>query len=419
MSYEKRLIIINYGCMAFGGGIENLIYDIVRNADNNRFDFVWISDWQSILAKEYEAEFIRKSVKVIKCETRGFSWAKHEKIDYSGYKEAVILSFNVYDHARAIEMAHKKSDSGVKVFPCFYLPHFTSPIVLPEQAFYGVVRKLVKKAMKIVYYHWYRNRQLCDTSDGTHVKAVIGNYKLSSEGIEVKRFPIMREWAEFDEEKVRERYKREEFVILTAGRMVFPHKGYLIGLIDAFVNIHKIHKNVKLVIVGEGEGENIVKEKIKTLSKEARECISVRGNMEMSRLRALMQECNVNIAVAACAYESIILGVPTLVARHYSYACEVYDSYPLKLSDLISCEPGHPVEGALNRLIESTEEQYVDFSRKAYYNFPHQEADTGVLFEGLTDISVRNYYCRDMAIVKSIYYFDKISRYCRRIIKNK
>ena len=76
----------------------------------------------------------------------------------------------------------------------------------------------------------------------------------------------------FNEILVKERFNnRKYFNIISVSRFEFPHKGYVLGLIDDFEKFSLKHKDARLKIVGSGPGEHLLNKRIEKLSSEVKD----------------------------------------------------------------------------------------------------------------------------------------------------
>ena len=178
----------------------------------------------------------------------------------------------------------------------------------------------------------------------------------------------MQYYPKFLEEEIINRYEAKEFLIISIARISFPHKGYLIGLVENFAILKKKYPNVRLRIIGDGPDRQKLNEVINTLSLDVKNSIELVGSVFFSELENYCRDANLNISLAGGVLSASMYGVPTLVVRHSGslFTCETYGFLPKSKDKTVCVDPGEPVLPFIEKVINMTKEQYLDLSRASY-----------------------------------------------------
>ena len=173
----------------------------------------------------------------------------------------------------------------------------------------------------------------------------------------------------FDEKRCIELHQRSKFNILSVSRLEFPHKGFVIGLIKVYGILKQRYPNIRLTIVGYGDGLNMVQEEIKKLDFASQKDINVVGKVAPDDLLLYYNDANVCVSLAGCFSIGARNGTLSLPVRHYTYDCETYGFLPESKRHRLSVEPGQPIIDYLEKIINMDMETYVSMCRKCYESY--------------------------------------------------
>ena len=129
--------------------------------------------------------------------------------------------------------------------------------------------------------------------------------------IEIKTFQI--------DIKNKLRKQNEPFIILTVTRMDFQFKGYVLVLVDLYVELIKKFKNIKLVIVGDGPDLGLLVNKIERLEKHLRAGIELIHRVPYAQLDQYFKSANLYIGMGTTILDAVNNSVPSIVAAGYVY----------------------------------------------------------------------------------------------------
>ena len=407
---ERRAVVINYRNMAVGG-IENYAYQIMKHAMKEDFDVIWFSDPTPIVSSIYDDVLNSKKLTIVKCDTHKFNWFKHKKLSLNNYERIVLLSFSFFDHLRILELIKKEKLRNA--VPFLITPHFTGGLIFPEQNF-KILRKVIRKNVGKEYFRWVNSGEMLFLAQN-HIDAIENAYNFVIDDNLKRMAPEYVERREFIENEVLEKFSQKPFRIVSAGRFEFPHKGYVLGLIDAVAKIIDEKEDIELVIVGDGRDREQVEEKIKSLNPVAKPRVKLLPMMPVKNLLDLYQSCNLSISVAGCASMGARIGLLTLPARHYTNACEVYGFFPDSKNMTTSTKPGYDVIPFIKRVLNMNAKEYLNLSRAAYDSFD----DKKISINDFIDMNKEYFpYIPSKKVIrkfKIIYYLDKIVFYINKL----
>lgn len=223
--------------------------------------------------------------------------------------------------------------------------HFKGFAIFPERCFdEGRMRRRWNRRLAAAA-SWLARAGSVVGFSCVHLETFEKNYGVPVADKDEKLIPPVFALERPDESQVRARAagRTESFRIITCSRFDFPHKGYVLGLIRAFEQIHERHPQARLVVVGFGEGEARVREAVEKLAPACRGAVELAGSL----LRG-----------AECA-------LPSIVMRHYTEEFEGYGLFA-EVGKKMSDEPGSDMAPLVERLIICSDDEYTAQSFAAF-----------------------------------------------------
>lgn len=248
------------------------------------------------------------------------------------------------------------------------LPHFTGNAYYPERFFRS----------KPVRRHWHRvmtrvaeamvERGCIRAFSQQHLTAYEENYGVTIPDKPAKGLKGIKELDPFSEEAALRKAKEraEEFRIVTCARFDFPHKGYILGLVDSFAALKKNHPQLKLVIVGYGLDENRLREKIAALPPEVSADITLTGALTLEQMKEEFYKGHLNVGLAGALFDGAACGIPSLLTRHYCEACETYGFIDGIEGNFLRNDPAEDVTVYVEQTLRMSDEEYVAHCRSSY-----------------------------------------------------
>lgn len=406
MNIKRNAIIINLDDFRIGGIQTNFarIIKALGNTENN-IDFYWYTKSPELIDNEFKQ--ILKSVKAKTVLThKKIWWFKFEKIDYREYDKIVIISFNLYDYVRNEKICKKVEKN--KVNNILFIPHYKGKDSFLEYEYNGIMRKYIHSRVKKIYEELYDFKSLFFFAP-KQAETVSEIYSLDIKNIKDVLLKGPNDIPKYNRENTIRKYNRNSFNIIAVTRMDFPHKGYVIGLIDSFCELLEIHTNLYLTIVGYGPNEDILLEKINKLPCRIKGKVNYVGKLEPSELEKYMQDADLNISLAGCVGIGAINGVISLPVRHYTYACETYGFLPESKGKTVCEEPGDSIEKYIEAVLNFNEEEYEKYTLASYRTYADEReknSDTEFL------LKINTLHCPlskvDKLIVMFTNYYAKI-----------
>lgn len=364
-------LIINYSSMKLGG-IETNIFMLVKALINAKTRIIWLCSKNLVVADCFKEIMLGDSVERVFCNTHYFTWFKHDQIHFSPNENVIILSFSPIDMARSLEIKENNFSINVK---CYYvMPHFTTNFLFLERNFPPLIRVLIKQKLKKIFINWDLNSAFYFFSL-RHLQEIEKVYGLSINYHEDKQWKTYSKKRDFPISLVAEKSltRKDVFNIITVGRFEFPHKGYIIGLVNEFATLKESYPQLKLFIIGYGNGEKLLKNIVSNFSIVVKSDIFFLGQVSPSELSGFFDRSHVNISVAGAVVDGAKNGLVSLPARHYSTNCEVYGYLPNSRNMTTDSTPGRPVGEYIKELIHMSEEEYIKKCKESYDTFPEKD----------------------------------------------
>lgn len=388
---KNRCLIVNCHGMKFNGGIEQYLYDLVKILiEDNTVRVVWLLDKNKGICDSFKDIFDNKRLQIVDTISSGLHWFKHGCINLSPSDANVILSFTPVNMAMALSLAGKYRECDIKCFYC--LPNTTGAAYFIENFFDGYVNDYVKRKMAKIHKKWVDNDAIRYFSYN-HISALSNNYSLSIVADNNKCLPVVTRMPAFSLDTILKKRSLESFNIFTVSRFDFPHKGYMLGLIQSFGKLRETHKNIKLYIIGHGQHQSQVIEEINKLSQDSKDNIVLLGQVDKSEIGKYMANAHLNISVAGGVGSGAIYGVPSIPARNFCYeGCEVYGLLPQSYMKTTATEPGEDVIPYIEYFLSLSDEDYIKECYNSYnaYKERYSNYNPNYFFEQDSSIGLCN-----------------------------
>lgn len=362
---KTRCLIINCHGMRFNGGIEQYLYDLVKILiEDNTIRVIWLLDKTRGICESFKDIFSDKRLQVIDTKSSGFHWFKHENIRLRDNEENVILSFTPVNMAMALSISNEVKNCKIKCLYC--LPNTTGDAYFIERFFSGFINKYIKRKLSEIHVKWVQHDAIRYFSYN-HIEALSKNYSIPILADKNKCLPVVTKMPEFPIETILRKLSLNSFNIITISRFDFPHKGYLLGLIQSFGKLRELHKNLKLYIIGHGKHYGQVINEINKLNQDARDNIILLGQVDRYEISKFMADAHLNISVAGAVGSGAIYGVPSIPARNFCYkGCEVYGLLPGSYMKTTSTDPGEDVISYIEFFLSLGRDEYINECYNSY-----------------------------------------------------
>lgn len=346
------------------GGIEDYQVRLMRYCIDRGYRIVWLTT--EAHEKESAYKGITSSSAVEKYYVKRTPFGPiYPSIEFDMDEDVVALTTDLLRYC--ISQPTMKGWKCRSLCHVLAIPHYKGGAILPETILRaGRMRerwrgRLANAAMRID-----RAGALVGF-DNSHLIAFEREYGLSVGDRESKTlkaiFPL--EIPSKEAIEMRAFSRKESFDIITCARFDFPHKGYILGLIDAFGGIYKRHPEVRLVIVGYGQGEQQVRDAVSRLPEAVRMRIELTGSLSPEQLRKKMLVCHLNVGVANSLWRGAECALPSICMRHYTLDCEGY-GFIDEVEGAISDAPGSDMTPLIESIIEMDDDAYISKSLSSF-----------------------------------------------------
>lgn len=340
------------------GGIQKYIHNYLEVYQREGFDTFWVAPNHPSIDEGFQSS-IQKTIRLTQ-DRRCVGEA------LSKYDTVITLSFSALDIERMME--YTQDLLNVKHF--FLIPHFKNPEIHLEELF-GREKDKKKNISEVskLYSRYISNKQLFYINP-KHGMSLCEHYGIDNAHVPDHVCKKIRSIQPFDVSSVEHKTSQtESFNIITVARLEFPHKGYILGLVDSFPEIKKEIPSAKLVIIGYGEGMDELKKHIANLSDDLKSDITCVGKVSYCDLKKYYNEAHVSVSLAGSVTDSVLFGVPALIARHYTTKCEGYGFYCDNPDKTLCDEPGEDLVPHLARVYNMDKTDYCELCIKNYQTF--------------------------------------------------
>ena len=374
MQYSKEVVFIFPNLCI--GGIQQYIKDAVAFLSQNDSNIKIAVIYDSVVPvdESYKVVFQQNKVNLIKYDEM-HKFFKEEK-----NKDLFVISFRIFDFA-LINLLRIVCHNNSKYSLYYYVPNFRGRYYYFDEMYFGLIATFVDRFMSKIHKKLANNNQIRFFTEMHQItmsnkyEIVFGDF-LDFKVPNVKDAPI-----QFEEHRIRCLYKSELFHIISASRIEFPHKGYLLGLIREFALLNNEYPHLRLTIVGNGCDEKLVHFEIEKLSPGIQQNIRFLDMVPSEKLKELYKSAHLNISAAGCCILGASLGTLSTPVRHFCYDCEVYGFFPECYSKITSEEKGMPVREFIKNVLNLTEDDYVKKCKDCFDSISNRPKSRTSLFD--------------------------------------
>lgn len=243
------------------GGIQSLVIDWVSRFDKNKIhvDFLLLDD-----GKEYELEQTLKELGCTVYKLKGI-WVK-TPIDFIKYKYAVKNFFKEHHDYKVVHM-HSSSKNYMILK---YAKEYGIPIRIAHS---HNIDFQTKNPLKKLIGNLFKKPLIKYATDYFACSKIAGEWLFGKDIVESDKFRVIHNAIDYDKFKYNESSRKEtrkeffvknnEILFGNVGR--FSNQKNHIFLLRIFNEIFKINSDVKLILVGQGENESLIKNEIDNL----------------------------------------------------------------------------------------------------------------------------------------------------------
>lgn len=373
----KQTLVVYYH--RFGvGGIETNMANIMNNALQKNRRVIWVGNLNLNYDPAFSYIMENKKLEKVCINYSSIRPFPIPTLQFDVDEEVIVTVFSIRSLYLAYKLRETHRNTKIKIY--YLVPLFTGRSIFLEQPFKGALNRIIKNFTRNLYLRIYNDHNLHFFSNSFY-KAIESTYDIRFNNPDKYCVPAVMSRTPLILENVISNYRNKQFTIISAGRFEFPHKGFVLGLVESFTNIHQRHPNTKLILIGDGPNKNRLMDKIRVQPLSVQSAIEIRPPVSQDELIELMKRCNLNISVAGCAVLGAKAGVPTIPARHFCEQCEVYGLFPESKDMITSTAEGKPVEDYIELVIEMHESEYLKLAADTYHCFDDVNTNTEYPFD--------------------------------------
>lgn len=373
-----KALIINFSSLNIGG-IEQFIYNLTIYMINKHYRVIWFCQLPMQIADGYKGILDKIEVVEIKKTFTGFM--KYKQVILSCNEEYTMISFTPFDHIRALQFAQENIQYDIR--PFYIVANTKGRYYFIEEYFYGFFRKVFYKYVKELMEIW-ENNDYIRFFTCLQAEALEKQYGMIIKNKEDKCIPSIIRMEKINEEllSIKSKTRKKEFNLVTVSRFDFPHKNYLLGLIDDYGKLKKKYPQLRLHIAGYGVGESKVKKNIDSLDIDAQKDVYLYGPISSTDMPDFMKSMHLNISVAGSVSCGAINGVLSIPARNFcGEKCEVYGYLPESNASITATKPGEPAINYIEEVVDMSDEKYIEKCVDSYKNYMNRKYNPEYLFE--------------------------------------
>lgn len=358
------------------GGIQTYLIRTIKLLKQNNNRIIWIRPTGGKVDEGFESELFDGYVEIINVNFDNMFWINDLNMKIDEDEEIIAYAFSLYNFA-FLEMIKNKYKTK-KINNFFWVPHFKEKAVFIEEFLNKSLQSLARKYVRKIILSMEENNNIIYVYQ-SHLETFekVYNYKVENPEKKVTG-TAYREIKPFDEELCIKRSIRETFNIITIGRFSFPHKAYILGLIRKYGKLKDKYNKLSLTIIGYGPDEDKVLDEINKLSNHARRDVNLVGKVEYGTLEKFLSLANLNIGVASTIVDGAITGLISVPVRHYTENCEGYGYLPNSRWCTESSKPGVSIENYIEDVINMSNEEYINLSKKAYDTYSNLDGENEI-----------------------------------------
>ena len=379
-----KKIIINYRKLSDIGGIEVYVVRLIDFMINHGVHVIWLKEEGFGIHDSFKNVLLDERVEIVPVSNNYLLWFKYGKFHLDPQDEVIILSFIVMNKLKAESIV--RHFRGYNIKSIYAIPDTKGLAYHIESNFSGIFKKYVWKLMRQLHDEWQKNNQLMffakkqvDALENTYGIKVNNGY--SNVLKKVVGMPAL------DIDNLKRKLNREKFNIITIGRLDFPHKGYILGLVKAFKRLKIKYPQLTLTIVGDGHSRKELEAEIDTYADWIKMDIHLVGTIATSELPFYLKDAHLNISVAGGVGCGAMCGVLSIPPRNYCVGeCEVYGFLPDSRDMAVATCPGELVDSYIEQVINMSNDEFYRYSVNSYKTYKDaEEVNPWFVFEKSKD----------------------------------
>lgn len=415
MSSDQALFIIQSNLSV--GGIESYFAQLMRGCAKAGDSVFWLCDEPPEVDATL-SDFLQ-GVTIVPVRTKRIHRHVIPSFDLRTINKVAIVCAYIKHMVFAEHLRNciKRKHPKITINAFYLVPHFTGCSQFPDTAFDGLLSKYVFERYRIVVKKWIDREEIIYFAQ-KHFQALNEHYHLQLEEGSARFVPDVAEVNAFDFELARQKAvnRGKQFNIISAARLEFPHKGYLLGLVDVFSKLVSEFPQVRLTIIGDGPDANELLEIIGQQRELVKDRIICRGFVSLDELRREMRKANLNIGMAGSLLIGAQEGTLSIPVRHYTKLCESPGFLSPDASDTLITDTCGGVYDLIRQAINMDCNEYVERSHASYCAVNSDSPDYSYFFKIKNNIGAVRITQRDLLFVQICMYSIGIKTRIKKLL---
>lgn len=362
-------LIISLKNMEIAGGIENAIYYLVKQFIQAGDKVICLKNTKGIIDDSFKLLLENKQIDIVEINPIKLFWYKNVYLNIPKDGKIVAFVSNMREYSYIETIKHNLRIENINIF--YWIPHYLGAGVFTEEYWPKIIQIFLKKWLSNMYKKMDDNNNIY-YGNKRHLASFTNHYHYIpnccvEKILNTPYYLIPRK--EFDMNDCILRSKREVINIVAIARIVFPHKGFILGLVRVIDNLIVKYPHIRLRIVGDGDDMSVLKAEVDKVNKKVTGCITLVGIVPPEKLNEYCKGAHLNIGVASTVSIGASNGVISIPARSYSCSCEVYGYLPEAKENTLSTKPGEPVNKYIEDIILMPSDRFIDLSYKSYCTY--------------------------------------------------
>ena len=360
---KEKNLICTYSSDFVLGGIESYYMRMFRWANANGYRTALVIPFGKSVHDAWRAELKCIHTSVGYDNNRYFAprimFEDGNEIEFTSEFEGVVIAADIFSYIRMLRLKSRYNMQNLKLILYIFLPTFcrASKKRLVNLPIMSLMKRLLRSGMvfmdedTLYYCNDFYN---CNNT----------NEKIVRLGLEIPDINIQKDF-------MRQDTRKRKFTILSICRMDFPFKSYILGLVDAYVELKKCNEQLELVIIGDGEDIGILESKIKKMPKIFQEDIQLLGSVSYDTLKKYFNESDVYVGMGTTLLDAAIQGIPGIISKAFceealttGFFCEAYND--LSGNEKVNGAKLMKIEEVLRKTIDCSFDEYKQLCSRSY-----------------------------------------------------
>lgn len=355
------------------GGTYSLTHRIFSWCNLNGIDTFWIKTKGLEVSGNIIESFRTINTHIVDVEPIKFSYySDFQKIPHLNFssKNIIILTFDFNEFLLGESIRKRYTDCNIKNLLYIVHPKIYEPLNIGYKAKF--IGHVFFKISKVVKKHYIS--RLIETNSIIFMSTL--DYLSCLKSLNIvsnnKKYNVIRlsiAIPPIDTNQIIKKYSSKTFNIISISRLDFPFKGYLVGLIDNFINLKISYPKITLTIIGDGPGKDEILSKIS--NNKLHNDINYIENVPYDEIESFLRKSHLHIGMGTTILDASKFGVISVIALSFQTedkAIGFFHNNVELLGANIKEYKGniYSFYSLIEEVINYSKSEFVDYSLKSY-----------------------------------------------------